>query len=133
MEPIKISSPSLGEAEVAAVADVIRGHWIVGGRYIDEPTYVPNRFDHEHSLEGRIGIRLWFLDEITGALTEGASLPSWGDCGQPAVLPTSDGDLLVAYYSCSETIDENQPVGGGRHPGKFSPCSIYLARVVLDD
>ena len=109
-----------------------RDHWIVGGRYFDEPTYGPNRFDPEHSLEGRIGTRLWYLDEATGVLTEGVTLPSWGDCGQPSILPTPEGDLLVAYYSCSETIDQNLPVGGGRHPGKFSPCSIYLARVVID-
>ena len=107
--------------------------WIVGGRYLDEKTYEPNRFDPENKLQGRHGTRLWFLDDATGELTQATTLPSWGDCGQPAIVPTPEGDLLVAYYSCSQMIDRNAIVGGGPHPGKYSPASIYLARVVVDD
>jgi len=72
------------------------------------------------------------FDDQTGELTEATSLPSWGDCGQSAFLPTPEGDLLVACYSCSQMIDRNQSVGGGLHPEKYSPTSIYLARVVID-
>lgn len=109
-----------------------KNRWIVGGRYIDEKTFEPNRFDPENRLQARNGTRLWFLDDKTGALTEATTLPSWGDCGQPAILPTPEGDLLVAYYSCSQMIDRNLEVGSGPHPGKLSPTSIYLARVVID-
>ena len=108
-----------------------QGHWIVGGRYIDEATFVPGRYVQD-GLDSRIGTRLWFIDDETGALRTGTTLPSWGDSGQPAIVPAENGDLLVAYYACSETIDENLTVGGGPHPGKFSPCSIYLARVRVD-
>ena len=108
-----------------------RGRWIVGGRSVDEGTLVPGRFCLD-AFDARNFTRLWFLDDKTGALTVGTTLPSWGDCGQPAFVPTDEGDLLVAYYACSERIDENQVVGGGPHPGKYSPCSIYLARVVFD-
>ena len=107
-----------------------KGGWIVGGRYVDENTFEPNRFD-PNSLQCRNGARLWSLDEESGKLTDLVTLPSWGDCGQPAMVPTPDGDLAVAYYSCSQTIDENLIVGGGPHPGKYSPSSIYLARVVI--
>ena len=44
----------------------------------------------------------------------------------------AQGDLLVGYYSCSQMIDRNLEVGSGPHPGKLSPTSIYLARVVID-
>lgn len=108
------------------------GHWIVGGRYLDENTLEPNRFAPDKSFMARNGTRLWFFDDTAGTLTAGTTLPSWGDCGQPALLPLDNGDLLVAYYSCSQMIDENLLVGGGPHPGKVSPCSIYLARVVID-
>lgn len=60
------------------------------------------------------------FDDQTGELTEATS------------LPTPEGDLLVACYSCSQMIDRNQSVGGGLHPEKYSPTSIYLARVVID-
>ena len=106
--------------------------WIVGGRYVDSTTLKRNRFDPRNSLEGRIGTRLWYIDDNTGKLTEIMTVPSWGDCGQPGILLTPGGDLLVSYYSCSQTIDVNLPIGGGKHPGKISPCSIYLARVVIE-
>ena len=109
-----------------------KDRWIIGGRYLDEETFQPNRFDPENALQCRNGTQLWFFDDQTGELTEATSLPSWGDCGQPAFLPTPEGDLLVAYYSCFQMIDRNQSVGGGPHPGKYSPTSIYLARVVID-
>ena len=109
-----------------------RGRWIVGGRYRDESTWTtPNRFNPKTN-EGRIGTRLWWLNDETGELTTGTSLPSWGDCGQPAMVATPEGDLLVAYYSCSQRTDENRPVGGGPFPGKYSPNSIYVARVVVE-
>ena len=109
-----------------------KNRWIVGGRYLDEATFEPNRFDPVNALQSPTGTRLWFLDDQTGELTVATTLPSWGDCGQPAFLPTPEGDLLVAYYSCSQTIDRNLAVGGGPHPGKYSPTSIYLARVVIE-
>ena len=109
-----------------------KNRWIIGGRYLDESTFEPNRFAPETALQSRSGTRLWFFDDSTGALTDATTLPSWGDCGQPAFLPTPEGDLVVAYYSCSQTIDRNLAVGGGPHPGKMSPTSIYLARVVID-
>jgi len=109
-----------------------KNRWIVGGRYLDEATFEPNRFDPVNALQSPTGTRLWFLDDQTGELTVATTLPSWGDCGQSAFLPTPEGDLLVAYYSCSQTIDRNLAVGGGPHPGKYSPTSICLARVVIE-
>ncbi len=109
-----------------------QGHWIVGGRYEDVETWNrPNRFDPENKLEGRYGTRLWFFDDQKGKLTEGTTLPSWGDCGQPAIVPDPSGGLLAAYYSCSEMIDVNQTAGGGPFPGKYSPSSIYVARISI--
>ena len=108
-----------------------QGRWIVGGRYRDVKTWNrPNRFD-PNRLEGRIGTRLWFFNDETGELTEGTTLPSWGDCGQPALVPMPSGDLMAAYYSCSQMIDANQAVGGGPFPGKYSPASIYVARIMM--
>ena len=109
-----------------------KGRWIISGRGMDETTLEPNRFDPENSIQCRYGTPIWFFNDKTGELTKATSLPSWGDCGQPAFLPTPEGDLLVAYYSCSERIDRNRYAGGGPHPGKYSPASIYLARVVID-
>lgn len=92
-----------------------QGHWIVAGRYLDVETWnTPNRFDPENKKEGRIGTRLWFFDDQSGKLTEGKTLPGWGDCGQPALVPMTSGGLLAAYYSCSEMVDVNRTVGGGR-------------------
>ena len=54
------------------------------------------------------------------------------DCAYPGIETSPDGDLFVVYYSCSQTIDENLRMGPGPLPGKYSPCSIYLARVVMD-
>ena len=68
-----------------------------------------------------IGTRLWFIDDETGALRTGTTLPSWGDSGQPAIVPAENGDLLVAYYACSETIDENLTVGRRPAPRKIQP------------
>ncbi len=109
-----------------------KGRWIVGGRNMEPFALKPNRHAPDKMLEGTFGTRLWFLDDQTGALTDATSLPSWGDCGQPAFWPADNGDLLVAYYSCSQTIERNRIVGGGPFPGKSAPTSIYLARVHVD-
>ena len=61
-----------------------QGHWIVGGRYIDEDTFVPGKYVKD-GFDRRDGTRLWFVDDETGALRTGTTLPSWGDCGQPAI------------------------------------------------
>ena len=76
--------------------------------------------------------RLWLLDDRSGELTEGVTLPSWGDNAYPGIEVTAEGDLLVVYYSCSQTIDANLLMGPGPLPGKYAPTSIYLARVVMD-
>ncbi|MCK4299956.1 MAG: hypothetical protein KAX80_10515, partial [Planctomycetes bacterium] len=64
-----------------------------------------------------------------GELTDVCTLPSWGDCAYPGMILTPEGDLLVVYYSTSGMTEENSWVGGGPFPGKYSPCSIYVARV----
>ena len=67
------------------------------------------------------------LDDRSGELTEGVTLPSWGDSAYPGIEVTAEGDLLVVYYSCSQTIDANLLMGPGPLPGKYAPTSIYLA------
>jgi len=102
--------------------------WLVAGRYIDEAVFRAGRFAPD-TLEFRAGTRLWFLDEETGELTDVCTLPNWGDCAYPGMVLTPEGDLLVVYYSASGTTEENSWLGGGPYPGKYSPASIYVARV----
>ena len=97
-----------------------KSHWIIGCRSVDDKTFEPNRFDPYNSLQVRNDTWLWFLNDGTIELTEATTLPSWGDCGQLGFPPTLEGYLLVAYYSCSQMIDRNRPVGGDRHHGKYT-------------
>ena len=103
--------------------------WLVGGRYIDETSLKTHREYPEAHFEFRNGTRLWFIDEQTGELTDVCTLPSWGDCAYPGMVMTPEGDLLVVYYSASGMTEENSWVGAGPLPGKYSPASIYVARV----
>ena len=106
--------------------------WVVAGRALVPGSERPARFAPDTAFDAYGPTRLWLLDEQTGELTEGTTLPSWGDSAYPGIEVTDEGDLLVVYYSCSETIDDNLLMGPGPLPGKYAPTSIYLARVVME-
>ena len=121
----------LSEMIQAPAVRRVGNRWIVAGRYIDGKSQWPHPESPEPEHAGqRFGTRMWFLDDQTGTLTQAVTLPSWGDCSYPGIIPAPDGDLLVIYYSHSITVDEHLYMGGGLWPGKIAPCSIYLARVV---
>ena len=124
---LALSAP-LNSPAVKRVGD----RWVVCGRALIAGSRVPAQFAPETAFDAFCPTRLWFLDDQSGELTEGATLPSWGDNAYPGMVLTSEGDLLVVYYSCSETIDANRLMGPGPLPGKYSPAAIYLARVVME-
>ena len=107
--------------------------WILCGRGGVAGTDVPSRFAPESESDQFAATKLWYLDDNSGELEEAAALPSWGDGAYPGMLISPEGDLLVVYYSCAKTIDENLRMGPGPLPGKSSPTAIYLARVSLED
>ena len=124
---LTLSAP-LNSPAVRRVGD----QWVVAGRALVPGSERPAQFAPDTAFDAYGPTRLWLLDERTGVLTEGTTLPSWGDSAYPGIEVTDDGDLLVVYYSCSETIDANLLMGPGPLPGKYAPTSIYLARVVME-
>lgn len=122
-----LSAP-LNSPAVRRVGD----RWVVGGRALVPGSQVPAQFAPDSAFDSYCPTRLWLLDDRTGELTEGTTLPSWGDNAYPGIELTPQGDVLVVYYSCSETTDANRLMGPGPLPGKYSPASIYLARVVTE-
>ena len=125
--PLTLTEPVQSPA-VRRVGD----QWLVAGRGIVAGTRVPSRFDPDVEFDTYAATRLWLLNDQTGVLTEQTTLPSWGDGAYPGIEVSPAGELLVVYYSCSQTVDENLRMGPGPLPGKKSPCSIYLARVVME-
>ncbi len=126
-QSLKLSAP-LNAPAVRRVGQ----RWVVGGRARVAGFQVPSRFAPDREVDLFGPTRLWLLNDETGELEEGTTLPSWGDSAYPGIELTSGGGLLVVYYSCSQTIDENLLMGPGPLPGKYAPASIYLARVVME-
>ena len=104
-------------------------HWVVGGRGMVETTMVPARFAPNTAFDVYCPVRLWVLDDQTGKLTGGLILPSWGDAGHPGMVLNDAGELLVVYYTCTVRSPGTKLMGPGPLPGKFTTCSIYMARV----
>ena len=105
--------------------------WVVAGHALVPGSERSARFAPDTVFDAYSPTRLWLLDDQGGELTKGATLLIWGDSAYPGIEVTDEGDLLVAYYSCSQTIDANLLMGPGPLPGKYAPTSIYLARVVM--
>lgn len=79
VDGIKFSSPSLGEAEIAAVSDVIRSNWIVGGPVLQK---LEESFAQQCSVAEGVGVSSW---------TAGAFLVlrAWGiGPGDEVVVPS---------------------------------------------
>lgn len=110
----------------------VSGRWVVAGRGLVEGTSVPSRFAPGIESDAWCATRIWLLDEKTGELTAQTTLPSWGDGSYPGIEVTEEGELLVVYYSCSQSTDDKLRMGPGPLPGKMAPCSIYLARVSME-
>ena len=135
-----ISEPPYGQWRPLTLTDPVHSpavrrvgdQWVVAGRGIVAGTRVNSRFVPDVEFDTYAATRLWLLNDQTGVLTEQTTLPSWGDNAYPGIEVSPAGELLVVYYSCSQTVDENLLMGPGPMPGKKSPCSIYLARVVME-
>ena len=123
---------SLSEPLNAPAVRRVGGLWVVAGRGLVEGTSVPSRFAPGIESDAWCATRIWLLDEESGELTAKTTLPSWGDGSYPGIEVTEEGELLVVYYSCSQSTDDKLLMGPGPLPGKMAPCSIYLARVSLE-
>ena len=124
---LELSAPLCSPA-VRRVGD----QWVVAGRGLYPNFKMPAQHAPDRAFDVWAPTKIWLLNDKSGELVEGATLPSWGDSAYPGIEVTPGGELLVVYYSCSQTIDVNLVMGPGPVPGKYAPASIYLARVVMD-
>ncbi len=122
---------TLSDAVQSPAVRWVEDKWVLVGRGVVEGTQRPAHFAPDKEQDTFAATRLWLLDDQSGELSEQTTLPSWGDGAYPGIETSPQGDLFVVYYTCSQMIDENLRMGPGPLPGKYSPCSIYLARVVM--